>query len=160
VSGVLIGVLTSVLDVMEVLKNPVLSLAEGAAVPAPEPRQAGQRRSPKRCKVSSELNIKEVADGHSERPDSCHFIPRKFLMLKCSPWLAEKEQTAFKEDNDGWMSGIVSRVNSTIPSRVGKNSKRGDVDVSAPYRVPIPLAVRVLGSSFLGEYCFRRGSAD
>jgi hypothetical protein len=35
------------------------------------------------------------------------------LMLKCSPWLAEMEKTAFKESDDGWMSGNASRVLSS-----------------------------------------------
>lgn len=50
-----------------------------------------------------------------------HRIPREIvsnlLMLKCSPWLAEKEQTAFKEDADGWMSGNESMVPLLISSR-------------------------------------------
>jgi hypothetical protein len=91
-------------------------------------------------------------------------IPRdivpNLLMLKCSPWLAEREQIAFKEDDDGWMSGIVSRVTPAIPSRVGGNSKRCDLDILAPHRVPIPLDARVMGSSSLGKYCSRRGAAD
>ncbi len=39
------------------------------------------------------------------------------LMLKFPPWVAEMEKMAFKEGDDGWMSGNASRVPLPLPSR-------------------------------------------
>jgi hypothetical protein len=87
-------------------------------------------------------------------------IVLNLLMLKFPPWLPEREKSAFKEDDDGWMSGIVSQIPTALPFWVARNSKMRALDLLAPHRVAIPLDVRVMGSSFFGKRCSRSGSAD
>jgi hypothetical protein len=87
-------------------------------------------------------------------------IALNLLMLKCSPRLAEREKTAFKEDDDEWLSGIVSRVSPTSPFRVSRTSKTWALDIVAPYRVAVSFDVRVMESSSLGKCCSRNRYAD
>jgi len=99
-----------------------------------------------------------MVSWHSKLPRGIVYI---LLMLKFPPRLAERKQTAFKEDDDGWMSGIASQVVSRIiPFWSGGNStKMCDLDLLGLHRGPILLDVRVVGVSFLGACCARRGLA-
>lgn len=92
-------------------------------------------------------------------PETTGMVPN-LLMLKFPPWLPDREKKAFKEDNDGWMSGIVSGGVPAIPSRSDRNSKTGDFDILAPHRVATPLDVHIMGASFFGKCRTESRSAD
>ena len=88
-------------------------------------------------------------------------IVSTLLMLKFHPWLAEREQTAFKEDDDGWMSGIVSEVVPTpSPFWCAGNSKMWDLVLLVPSRSLLSLDICVMGPSFLGTGCSRIRATD
>lgn len=80
--------------------------------------------------------------------------------LKCAPCQTEKEKTAFSGDDNGWMSGIVSRVLFRfLACRAGRSTKCA-LDILALHRRPPPLDISVMGASFLEPCRFRSGFTD
>lgn len=117
------------------------------------------------CVVLGEMSLlsgeREICELIRLRDDQRqqNMVP-DLLKLKCAPFQAEKEKTAFTGDGDGWMSSIISGGGVRFLACWAWHSTGCALDILfLPRRCP-PLDVPVMGASFLRPCRFRSGFTD